>query len=90
MSDEQTLFESESREKIEDVVRFLRQLADAMAQRKKHVQLRKGDKVYTFAVPDHVSFEVELEEEETDAGTVRELEIEIEWLELAPPAEDEE
>ena len=86
MIDEQILFESEGQEKIESVVRFLRQLADAMSQRGKHVRLRKGDDVYTFAVPDMVSFEVELEEEETNEGRVRELEIEIEWLEAAVPA----
>ena len=90
MSDQQTLFESDSEEKIEDVVRFLHQLADAMAQRGKQVQLRKGSETFTFFVPDTVSFEVEFEEAVTDEGLARELEIEIEWLEAAAAASDEE
>lgn len=90
MSDERTLFESDSQEKIEDVVRFLHQLADAMAQRSKQVRLRKGDETFTFPVPDLVSFEVEFEEEETEAGLVRELELEIEWLEAPAQSGEEE
>lgn len=89
MSEEETRFESDTQERIEDVVRFLRQLADAMSQRRKHVQLRKGGETFTFAVPDTVSLEVEFEEEQTDEGLARELEIEIEWLEAAIAEEEE-
>lgn len=90
MSDERTLFESDSQENVENVARFLHQLADAMVQRDKQVQLRKGEDTFTFFVPAVVSFEVEFEEEETDEGLARELEIEIGWLEPAAPAGEEE
>lgn len=90
MSDERTLFESDSQENVENVARFLHQLADAMIQRDKQVQLRKGEDTFSFFVPDIVSFEVEFEEEETDEGLARELEIEIAWLEPAAPAGEEE
>lgn len=77
--DEMTLFESEEEKTRADVGAFLHELADEIAEGR--VTLNYGNKEIVLRLPEDVLLEVEVEEETSDEGTQRSLEIEIEWLE---------
>lgn len=80
MGDERTLYESESRRSVSEVVDFLRQLAHWLGDRQ--IAFDDGDETIVITIPDDVVLEIEIEEEDEGGGRVkRSLEIEIEWME---------
>jgi amphi-Trp domain-containing protein len=79
MSKEKVLFKSEERRDLESVVVFLGQLVAKLAENQ--VVLRQGDEEITLIIPDQVTLELKVEEEEKRRGKKQTLEIEIEWME---------
>lgn len=80
MGEERTLYESEARRTIPEVIDFLQQLAYWLGNRK--IAFPKGQERIVIEIPDDVELEIEIEEEDAGKGKVkRSLEIEIEWIE---------
>lgn len=80
MGDERTLYESESRRSVSEVVDFLQQLAHWLGDRQ--ITFEDGDETVVITIPDNVVLEIEIEEEDKGDGRVkRSLEVEIEWME---------
>lgn len=80
MGEEKTLYESESRRSVSEVVDFLQQLAHWLGDRQ--ITFDDGDETIVITIPDNVMLEIEIEEEDEGDGRVkRSLEVEIEWME---------
>lgn len=79
MGDERTLYESEARRSLPEVIDFLQHLAQWLGNGR--ISFPKGDGRITIEIPHDVELEIELEEEDEGDGLVkRSLEIEIEWI----------
>lgn len=80
MGDERTLYESESRRSIEEVIEFLQQLTHWLGDRR--LTFEDGERTVVIEIPEEVELEIEIEEEDEGKKRVkRSLEIEIEWVE---------
>ena len=80
MGEERTLYESESRRSIDEVIEFLQQLSQWLGDRT--ITFEEGDRTVAIKLPDEVVLEIEIEEEDKGKkGVKRSLEIEIEWVE---------
>jgi len=79
MGQETVLFKSEEHKDLPDVVKFLHQLADKLAQNE--VTLRQGVNELKLSIPNKVVLEIKVEQEEKHQSTKHSLEIEIEWVE---------
>lgn len=80
MSEERTIYESETKRSLPEVVDFLQQLAQWLGEGQLTVD--KGGETMVIDIPSNVVLEIEIEEEDDGAGQVkRSLEIEIEWTE---------
>jgi amphi-Trp domain-containing protein len=80
MSEERTIYESETKRSLPEVVDFLQQLAQWLSEGQLTVD--KGDEPVVIEIPSNVVLEIEIEEEDEGEGQVkRSLEIEIEWTE---------
>jgi amphi-Trp domain-containing protein len=80
MGDEKTLYKSESERSVGEVVDFLQQLAQWVSERR--LTYERGDETVVIEIPENVSLEIEIEEEDAGKKRVkRSLEIEIEWVE---------
>lgn len=80
MGEERTLYESESRRSMEEVIEFLQQLSQWLGDRT--ITFEEGDRTVVVKLPDDVVLEIEIEEEDRGKkGVKRSLEIEIEWVE---------
>ncbi|NPA48869.1 MAG: amphi-Trp domain-containing protein [Thermodesulfobacteria bacterium] len=77
MAEKKVLFKSEEPRSLEDVARFLRELADRLSQGK--VVLRRGGEEITLNIPPNVVLELKAEEKVKPSKTKYSLEIEIEW-----------
>ena len=77
MSREETLLNSEEQKDTQEVVDFLRELAESLENRK--LTLKKGSDEVDVEVPSSMEMEIELEEESKKRGIKHELEIELEW-----------
>lgn len=79
MGEERTLYESESRRSVPEVVDFLQQLAHWLGDRQ--IAFDDGEETVVIRIPDDVVLEIEIEEEDEGDGRVtRSLEVEIEWM----------
>lgn len=80
MGEERTLYESEARRTVPEVIDFLQQLAHWLGDRQ--LAFDDGDETVVITIPDDVVLEIEIEEEDEGDGRVkRSLEVEIEWIE---------
>ncbi|MDX1662907.1 MAG: amphi-Trp domain-containing protein [Candidatus Promineifilaceae bacterium] len=80
MSEEKTLYESESYRTVPEVIEFFRQLAHWLEDRR--IIFPHGEEEIVIEIPDEVVLEIELEEEDAGVNRIeRSLEIEIEWTE---------
>lgn len=79
MARETVLFSSEERMDKDQVVAFLRQLADKISAGQ--VILKQGESELALTLPDRLVLEVKVEEEPKGGGMKRSLEIELEWVE---------
>lgn len=80
MGQERTLYESESRRTVPELIDFLQQLAHWLGDRQ--IAFDDGDETVVITIPDDVVLEIEIEEEDEGDGKVkRSLEVEIEWME---------
>ena len=80
MGEERTLYESESRQTIPDVVNFLQQLSQWIADQR--IVIQDAEETVMIEIPHNVMLEIEVEEEDEGPNRVkRSLEIEIEWIE---------
>lgn len=80
MGDERTLYESESRRSIDEVIDFLQQLTQWLGDRR--LTFEDGERTVVIEIPEEVELEIEIEEEDKGKKRVkRSLEIEIEWIE---------
>lgn len=79
MGKETRLFKSEERKSREEVVEFLRQIADKLASGK--VVLRQGNEELALEIPASLILEVQVEDEDKGSkGLQHSLEIEIKWF----------
>jgi amphi-Trp domain-containing protein len=79
MGKEIRLFKSEERKSRSDVVAFLHQLADKVAEGQ--VVLRQGQEEITLQLPRNLILEVQVEDEDKRSkGTQHSLEVEIKWF----------
>ena len=80
MSEEETLYESESLRTVPEVIDFIRQLAHWLEDRR--IIFPHGEETMELQIPDEVVLEIEVEEEDAGPNRLkRSLEIEIEWSE---------
>lgn len=79
MGREIVLFESEEKQSRQNVVAFLRELADKVEQSR--VVLQKGGESLTLEIPANLTLEIKAEEEDKKGRTQRSLEVELEWYE---------
>ena len=79
MGKEIVLFESEEKQSRQNVVAFLRELADKVEQSR--VVLQKGSESLTLEIPANLTLEIKAEEEDKKGRTQRSLEVELEWYE---------
>lgn len=78
MGKETVLFKSEEPRDRDNVVAFLRQLADKVAEGQ--VTLRQGDAEVQLDIPQNLVLELKAEEEQKRDKVKRTLEVEIEWI----------
>lgn len=83
MGVERVLFETEEKADRARVAGFLRELADKVETGR--VVLEGAGQTETVEVPETVTLEVKLEEEEEDGGVENSLEVELEWRPGAEP-----
>lgn len=92
MGEERTLYESETKRSIPEVVDFLQQFAQWISEQQLTVD--QGEGTLVVDIPDNVVLEIEIEEEDDGTGQVkRSVEIEIEWSEereVTAAADEEE
>lgn len=89
MGDEKTLYESESRRTITEVVDFLKQLAQWLENRE--IGFETEGETWMMAIPEEVELEIEIEEEDEGGQQMkRTLEIEISWREAKTVGVEEE
>lgn len=82
MSDD-TLFEFEQDMSRADVATYLRTVAEKL-EGDGQLDFSAADQSTTVQVPDHVEFEIELEEESNDRGSSEvSLEFDLEWYETS-------
>ena len=80
MSEERTLYESETQRTIPQVIDFLRQLSFWLGDRR--LAFEEDGETVIVEIPNEVVLEIEIEEEDEGENQVkRSLEIEIEWVE---------
>lgn len=78
MGREVKIFESEERKSREQVVDFLRQIADKIAAGK--VVLSRGAEELVVEIPESLVLEVQVEDEDKGTkGTQHSLEVELKW-----------
>ncbi len=77
MGKETRLFKSEERQSRAEVVNFLRQLADKVAEGQ--VSLSQGAQAISLELPQRLVLEVQVEDEQTSRGIQHSLEVEISW-----------
>ena len=89
MGEERTLYESESRRTIPDVINFLQELVHWLGDRR--LAFDDGGETIVIELPHEVVLEIEIEEEDEGENQVkRSLEIEIGWIEERASASAEE
>ena len=79
MGKETVFFKTEERKALADVVDFLYQLADRLAQNE--VTLQQGSDKLKLSIPKHVVLELKVQEEITGRIAKHSLELDIEWTE---------
>lgn len=78
-----TLFEFEQDMSRADVATYLRSIADKLED-SGELDFSAADQSTSVQVPDHVEFEIELEQQSNDRGSSEiDLELEIEWYETS-------
>ncbi len=91
MGREITVYESETKRTVSEVVDFLKQFAQWVGDQQLTVD--QGDGKLVVDIPDNVVLEIKIEDEEEGVGKVkRSVEVEIEWIEERefPTADAEE
>lgn len=89
MGDEKTLYESESRRTIAELIDFLEELTQWLENRE--IGFEAEGETTMMAIPEEVELELEIEEEDEGGRQVkRTLEIEITWREERPRGSEEE
>ena len=79
MGKETRLFKSEERKKRGEVVEFLRQIAERIANGE--VVFRQGTEELVLQIPENLILEVQVEDEDKKSkGIQHSLEIEIKWF----------
>ena len=78
MAKDKILFETEEKRDLASVADFLRELADRID--KKQVTFTQGDEELTIDLPNHITMEIKIEEEQK-RELKHKLEIELEWKE---------
>ena len=79
MGRETRLFKSEARRDRSEVSAFLRELADKISEGQ--VVLRQGQEEITLQVPQGITLEVQVEDEDKGAkGTQHSLEVGLKWF----------
>lgn len=86
MGIETVLFESEEKKATAEVAGFLRALADKLETGR--VTLKQGEKEVVLEIPGNVTMEIKAESEEKRSGTLKSLEVEIEWSDGEGAASD--
>lgn len=79
---EETLLETESMQRRDEIAAYLRQLADNL-ENSGPVTVTAGDQDVELTVPNQAEFEISVEREHEDDETETSIELEIEWTDAA-------